>query len=136
MYLLDTDVISETRKNRPHGGVVTWLNSVPVGDTSLSAITIGELQAGAERTRRQDSDKARAIDRWIDLIIATTKVIPADAAIYREWARLMAGKSDDLFEDAMIAATAKVRGLTVVTRKVRDFRPFPVQVLNPFLFRG
>ncbi len=55
-----------------------------------------------------------------------------DGTIFREWARFMAGKSDDLFEDAMIAATAKVRGLTVVTRNVRDFQHFPVPVLNPF----
>jgi predicted nucleic acid-binding protein len=135
-YLLDTNVISETRKPRPHGGVIAWLNSVPAGQLSLSAITIGELQAGVERTRRQDPEKANAIDDWIDLIIATWEVIPADAAVYREWARLMAGKSNELFEDAMIAATAKVRGLTVVTRNVRDFQPFSIQVLNPFLFRG
>lgn len=135
MYLLDTNVISETRKPRPHGGVMAWLNRVPIGQLSLSAITIGELQAGVERTRRQDPDKAHAIDAWIDLIIATWEVVPADAAVYRQWARLMAGRSNELSEDAIIAATAKVNGLTVVTRNVRDFQPFQVQVLNPFLFR-
>ena len=132
MYLLDTNVISETRKLRPHGGVLVWLAGVPAGQLSLCALTLGELQAGAERTRRQDEAKAAALDSWIDQLAATWDVIPMDAAIFREWARLMDGKPNQLFEDAMIAATARVRGLTVVTRNVRDFRLFPVEVLNPF----
>jgi predicted nucleic acid-binding protein len=135
MYLLDTNVISETRKPKPHGGVLAWLSSVPVDKVFLCALTFGELQAGAERTRRQDAAKAAAIDAWIDLVAATWEVISMDAPIFREWAKMMAGKTPDLFEDAMIAATAKVRGLTVVTRNVRDFQQFPVQVLNPFSIR-
>ncbi len=135
MYLLDTNVISELRKPRPHGAVIAWLDSVSKSETFICAFTLGELQAGAERTRRQDPAKAAEIEAWIDDVPATFEVIPLDTAVFREWARLMAGKSNDLFEDAMIAATAKVKGLTVVTRNVRDFQPFPVQVLNPFLFR-
>ncbi len=132
MYLLDTNVISETRKPRPHGGVLAWLDKVPMNQMSLCAFTLGELQAGVERTRRQDPAMAAKYDAWIDLIASTWQIIPMDETMFREWARLMVRKSDDLSEDAMIAATAKVRGLTVVTRNVRDFQHFPVPVLNPF----
>ena len=68
----------------------------------------------------------------LDQLAAAYEVIPMDASMFREWARLMAGKSDHLLEDAMIAATARVRGLVVVTRNVRDFEMFRVEVLNPF----
>jgi predicted nucleic acid-binding protein len=132
MYLLDTNVISETRKPRPHGGVLAWLNRVPMNQMSLCTFTFGELQSGVERTRRQDPALAARYDEWIDLLATTWKIIPMDDAIFREWARLMMGKSYELWEDAMIAATAKVRGLTVVTRNVRDFQHFPVSVFNPF----
>jgi len=135
MYLLDTNVISETRKPRPHGGVLAWLNAAPVTQIFLCAFTLGELQAGAERTRLQDSVKAGILDQWIDLLSTTREIIPIDGTIFREWARLMVGKTRDLSEDAIIAATAKVRGLTVVTRNVHDFRQFPVQVFNPFTTR-
>lgn len=132
MYLLDTNVISETRKPRPHGGVIAWLDRVPMEQMSLCAFTLGELQVGVERIRRQDPSVAAKYDLWIDLLANTWKVIPIDEPIFREWARLMVGKTHDLWEDALIAATAKVRGLTVVTRNVRDFQHFPVPVLNPF----
>lgn len=135
MYLLDTNVVSEMRKPRPHGGVIAWLDSISNKETYICAFTLGELQAGAERTRRQDPVKAAEIDDWIDAVPATFEVIPLDAPVFREWARLMAGKSDDLFEDAMIAAAAKVRGLTVATRNVRHFQPLSVQVFNPFTYR-
>lgn len=132
MYLLDTNIISEIRKPRPHGGVLDWFNSVPAAQAFLSAFTFGELQAGAERIRRQDPGRAAALEAWIDLLMTTWQIIPLDEVIFREWARFMLGKSHDLSEDAMIAATAKVRGLTVVTRNVRDFRHFPVPIFNPF----
>ena len=132
MYLLDINVISELRKPRPHAGVVTWIEGVSAAELFLSAFTIGELQAGAERTRRQDPAKAAELDAWIDRIATGWEVIPMDAQIFREWARMMHGKADQLIEDAMIAATARVRGLTVVTRNERDFHQFPVPVFNPF----
>jgi predicted nucleic acid-binding protein len=132
MYLLDTNVVSELRKIRPHRGVVAWIQRVPDHELFLSALTLGELQAGAEVTRKQDAAKAAAIESWIDQVAAAYEVIPMDAGMFREWARLMAGKSDQLIEDAMIAATARVRGLVVVTRNVRDFEVFDVEVVNPF----
>jgi predicted nucleic acid-binding protein len=132
MYLLDTNVVSELRKIRPHGGVVAWIQRLPDHELFLSALTLGELQAGAEVTRKQDAAKAAAIETWIDQVAEAYEVIPMDAGIFREWARLMAGKSDQLIEDAMIAATARVRGLVVVTRNIRDFEAFDVEIVNPF----
>lgn len=93
MYLLDTNVVSELRKQRPHGGVLAWL----------------ELVAGAYN------------------------VLPMNAATFRAWARMMHRKSDTLYEDAMIAATAKVHGLTVATRNVSDFNALGIEVFNPFV---
>lgn len=76
---------------------------------------------------------ARRIDNWIDELAETVAVLSADGDVCREAARLMVAKSEELFEDALIAATARVRHLIVVTRNVRDFEPFGVPTLNPFL---
>ena len=132
MYLLDTNVVSELRKPRPHGAVVAWLQSAADADLHLSAVTLGEIQAGIELTREQDAAKAAEIEAWADLVAASYNVLPMDAETFRAWARLMHGKSDTYYEDAMIAATAIVHKLTVVTRNVADFAQFDVTVENPF----
>jgi predicted nucleic acid-binding protein len=132
MYLLDTNVVSELRKSKPHGAVIAWIQSVPDDQLFISALTLGELQAGVERTRKRDQEKAAIIESWIDQIAEAYEVIPMNADMFREWARLIEGRSDQLLEDAMIAATARVRGLTVATRNVRDFKGLAVEVLNPF----
>jgi hypothetical protein len=132
VYLLDTNVISELRKSRPHGAVVAWLEGVGNDDLHLSAVTIGELQAGAEITRDQDPDKADEIEGWIDQVAGTWNILPLDGRIFRTWAKLMHRRSDDLLVDGLIAATARVHHLVVVTRNVRDFAPFDVETLNPF----
>jgi predicted nucleic acid-binding protein len=90
------------------------------------------MQAGVERTRFQAPEKAKEIERFIDNVLSAYAVLPLDAVIFREWARLIQGKSRDLTEDAMIAATARVHGLVVVTRNVNDFSDFDVQLFNPF----
>lgn len=132
MYLLDTNVVSELRKPRPHGAVVAWLQAVADADLHLSAVTLGEIQAGIELTREQDPAKAAEIEAWADLVSASYSVLPMDGQTFRTWARLMHRKSDTYYEDAMIAATAIVHKLTLVTRNVADFSRFEVELLNPF----
>ena len=132
MYLLDTNVVSALRRLRPHGAVVAWLESVADHDLHVSAVTLGEVQAGIELTRDQDAAKAIEIERWADAMAAVYNFLPMDAATFRLWARLMHRRSDTLYEDAMIAATALQHGLTVVTRNVADFSSFGVALLNPF----
>lgn len=105
MFLLDTNVVSELRCPRPHGAVLAWL---------------------------QDGAKAAALENWLDQVASVWNVLPMDATVFRAWARLMHGRSDTLYEDAMIAATAQVHGLTVVTRNVGDFRALGMSPLNPF----
>jgi toxin FitB len=135
VYLLDTDVASELRRARPHGAVLAWLRAVDDASLHLSAVTIGELQAGVEITRVQDAAKAAQFEAWVDQVAATYNVLPMDKRTLRCWARLMRGQSDQLIEDAMIAATAVVHNLIVVTRNLRDFASFGVRALNPFVSR-
>ncbi|SRR5712691_9740565 len=135
MYLLDTNVVSELKKTRPHGGVLAWLRSVDDRDLHLSAVTLGEMQSGIEITREQDQAKAAEIEAWANEVAATWNILPMDTAAFREWAKLMHRRSDTLIADAMIAATARVHGLQVVTRNVRDFKEFGVGILNPYTFR-
>jgi len=132
VYVLDTNVVSELRKRKPHQGVVAWVSAAPEETLHVCAISVGEIQSGIEITRRQDADKAREIESWLDDLAQTYNVLPADASIFRRWARLMHRRTDHHLEDALIAATALVRGLTVVTRNVADFEPFGVKVINPF----
>jgi toxin FitB len=132
MYLLDTNVVSELRKPKPHGAVLAWFEALEDTQLHLSAVTIGEIQAGIELTREQDPAKALDIEAWLVLVAGSFNVLPMDAAAFRAWAQLMHRRSDTLYEDAMIAATAQVHGLTVVTRNVADFKGFGVPLLNPF----
>ena len=132
MYLLDTNVVSELRKPKPHGGVMAWLESIDDTKLFLSAVTLGEIQAGVEMTRDQDTAQATEIDAWLELVAASYNVLPMDALVFRRWARMMHRTSNTLYEDAMIAATADVHGLTVVTRNVADFKSLGVTLLNPF----
>lgn len=132
MYLLDTNVVSELRKPRPHGAVLAWLNGVDDANLHLATVTLGEVQAGIELTREQDPGKASEIEAWLDLVSLSYNVLPMDGPAFRCWARLMHRRSDTLYEDAMIAAIAKVNHLTVVTRNGADFKPFEVPLLNPF----
>lgn len=133
MYLLDTNVISELRKRRPHQGVVTWIRAAPEESLHVSAVSIGEIQAGIELTRQQDARKAAELEQWLDSVAGTYNILAADSATFREWARLMHRRPEHHLEDALIAATARVRGLSVVTRNVADFEPFGVALINPFV---
>src|ERR1035438_1830576 len=111
MYLLDTNVISETRKPRPHPAVLAWIRSVDERELFLSSLTMGELQKGVEMTRRQNQSKAAEITAWIDRLATVYEVLPIDTLIFREWSRLMYGRSEDKWEDVLIAATARIHRL-------------------------
>ena len=132
MYLLDTNIVSELRKPRPHGAVVAWIEGLADTDLYVSAVTVGEIQAGIEITRGQDVAKAAEIEAWLDRVAATYNVLPMDATCFRVWATLMHRQSDTVSEDAMIAACALVHKLTVATRNVGDFVRFDVALINPF----
>ena len=132
MYLLDTNVVSELRRPRPHGAVLNWIADVPAEQLFVSAVTVGEIQAGIEISREQDAAKAEDLEGWLNKVLATYGVLPMDAAAFREWARLMHRRSDAIAEDAMIAATATVHRMTVVTRSVSDFVQLGVELQNPF----
>ena len=130
MYLLDTNVVSELRRPRPHLRVLHWIQSVPAERLYLSAVTIGEIQAGIELTREQDPSRADELEMWLDRVLATYNVLAVDAAAFREWGSLMHRQSNTLIQDAMIAAVANVHRLTVVTRNVQDFEQLGVKVLG------
>ena len=133
MYLLDTNIVSELRRSRPHGAVLSWLRGIDDTHLHLSAVTIGELQAGVEITRDHDPQRAAEIELWLEEVMQTFNILPIDASIFRRWARLLHRRSNDLAEDAMIAATAQVHNLIVVTRNTRDFEHLGIETLNPFL---
>jgi predicted nucleic acid-binding protein len=131
-FLLDTNVVSELRRPRPHGAVLAWLQSVEDADLHLASVTIGEIQAGIELTREQDASKAGEIEMWLDQVSGSFNILTMDGPAFRCWAQLMHRQSDTLYEDAMIAAIARVHQLTVVTRNLADFSRFDVPLLNPF----
>ena len=132
MYLLDTHILSELRRPKPHGAVVAWMKSVPEQQLFVSAVSLGGIQASIELARDQDPLSAEALEHWADQVADSHQVLPMDTATFRIWARLMHRRSDTLYEDAMIAATAQRHGLTVATRNVSDFLSFGVTHYNPF----
>jgi toxin FitB len=136
MYLLDTNVVSELRRPRPHGAVVAWLRAIPDSDLYMSAVTIGEIQSGIEITREQAPEKAAEIESWLEQVAASYNILAMDAPAFRFWARLMHRQPDHHIEDAMIAATAAVHGLTVATRNIRDYKRFGVETFDPFSTRA
>ncbi|MCP9917012.1 type II toxin-antitoxin system VapC family toxin [Cyanobium sp. ATX 6F1] len=129
-------MVSELRKPRPHGAVLAWLQGVDDADLHLASVTLGEIQAGIELTREQDPAKATEIEQWLVQVSCTYNILPMDGAAFRCWARLMQRQSDTLYEDAMIAAIARVHKLTVVTRNEADFSRFGVELINPFTATG
>ena len=134
MYLLDTNVISEiSRGAQSDQNVRTWYDAIAPEQLCTSALVIGEIRAGVERLRRREAERARAFERHLVLLIDlyADRIIGIDRRTAEEWGRLNADRTRPAV-DGLIAATALVRGLTVVTRNVRDFAIAGVRVLNPF----
>src|ERR1700686_3857693 len=129
-YLLDTNIISEIHKPKPHRSVLAWFMGLRDEQICLSAVTLGELQEGIERTRRQDATKAREIEAWVAELEDSSTVLPADGHSFREMACMMVNKQDHLLYDVMIAQTARWHGLTVATRNEKDFRHLGVDIIN------
>jgi predicted nucleic acid-binding protein len=132
-YLLDTNVVSELRKRKPHGAVLAWIQKIPDASLHISAVTLGEIQAGVELTRENDPVKAGEIEQWLNDIQQTSNIVAVGAAVFRRWAQLMHGRPEHHLEDALIAATALVHELTVATRNTTDFKAFGVKLINPFV---
>lgn len=132
MYLLDTNIISELRRPKPHGAVLEWYKNIADEDLYVSAVSIGEIQAGIELTREQDKKKAELLELWLQDIANAHNILPMTGATFILWAKLMHTLSNTVREDAMIAATAIEKKLTVVTRNTKDFRRFKITLLNPF----
>jgi predicted nucleic acid-binding protein len=132
MYLLDTNIISELRRPKPHGAVLQWYKNITEEDLFISAVTIGEIQSGIELTRTQDKKKAEILEQWLHSISNLHNVLPMTGSTFRLWAKLMHSQTNTVREDAMIAATAIEKDLIVVTRNTKDFKRFKLQLLNPF----
>jgi toxin FitB len=133
-YLLDTNVASETRKGqRANPGVLAWLASVEDLDLFLSVLVVGEIRKGVEQARPKDPIKARALESWLAGLEQNygDRVLPVTAAIGDQWGRLSAIRPISTV-DGLLAATALVHGLILVTRNVTDVVNTGVKVLNPF----
>ena len=131
-FLLDTNIVSELRKGpRTHAGVLAWFDEQPARSLFLSVVTVGEIRQGIEQVRRTDPRQAASLDRWVQGLTQyyEDRLLYVDGSIAEEWGRLRAKQSVPVV-DALLAATARVHDLTIVTRNVRDFRDVPVRVLN------
>ncbi len=133
-FLIDTNIISEVRKGaRCNPGVARWWADVAEGDLWLSTLILGEIRKGVELARRRDPDKAAVLEAWLGEVVAGfgDRLLPVDAAVSDEWGRISAIRPVPVI-DALLAATAKAHGLTLVTRNEADVAGLGVQVLNPF----
>jgi predicted nucleic acid-binding protein len=133
MYLLDTVVLSETRKARPNPSVIQWLRSVPPESLYLSVVTLGEIEKGIERQRKTNPTFSAALEEWLDVTmkVYADRLLSITPSIARRWGLLSAHIGHD-GADLLIAATALDAGLTVVTRNTTHFVPTGVAVFNPF----
>jgi toxin FitB len=133
-YLLDTNVISELRKGqRADANVAAWFAGLGDEQIFLSVLTIGEIRRGIESVRRRDPDSAAALDRWLALLGETygDRILSIDRAITEEWGRMNVPDPLPVI-DGLLAATARVLGLTLVTRNVADVEGTGIALLDPF----
>jgi toxin FitB len=132
-FLLDTNVVSETRKSKPDPGVVSWLRSAPTDELFVSVLVIGEIRQGIERLARRDPDQAAALEMWLaELIDAyADHVVPVTIDVAQTWGRLNVPDPRPII-DCLQAATALAHGWTLVTRNTADVASTGVRLLNPF----
>jgi len=133
-FLIDTNIISEVRKGaRCNPGVAKWWAEVAEGDIWLSTLILGEIRKGVELARRRDPEKASVLEAWLGEVVSGfgDRVLPVDVATAEEWGRMSAMRPVPVI-DALLAATAKTNGLTLVTRNEADVAGLGVDVLNPF----
>jgi predicted nucleic acid-binding protein len=132
-YLLDTNVISETKRVRMDAGVAAFFDLADSGDLFLSVLTIGELRKGAAGQQRNDPVFASRLGAWVDGLEAMfgDRILPVDLGVARKWGEFSLGRSLPVI-DTLIAATAMCRGLTLVTRNVRDVAETGVSLVNPW----
>jgi toxin FitB len=133
-FLLDTVIVSELRKRRPDGGVLRWIGKQKDDQLFISVVTLGEIERGIEKRRKNDPDFADELLAWVESLIRfySDRVIPVSPVIARRWGRLSAQLGHD-GADLLIAATAQEHGLAVVTRNTSHFEPAGVVVVNPWL---
>lgn len=134
-FLLDTNVVSEIRKrDRAHPNVAGWVARTPVEEIGTSVPVLAEIRRGIELKRRRDPQQARLLDRWFSQMRARLgdRVLPVDEPIAEAWALLGIPHPLPLI-DGLLAATAKVHGLTLVTRNVADVSTTGIALLDPFL---
>ena len=132
MFLLDTNIVSELRRAKPHGGVLAWFDALRPDEIQIPAAVIAEISRGIELLRTSNARKATELSTWLDALERDFAVLPVTSPIFRIWGQLMHRRQAHLTIDALIAATALYHGLTVATRNVEDFTPFGVLVANPF----
>ena len=132
-FLLDTNVISDTRKRVPNPGVLRWLSAVSDSDLYLSVLSLGELQRGVLLKGKTDASAAAALAHWLNGIevLFMDRVLPVDTAVCRRWADITSSRILPVI-DSLLAATASVHGLTIVTRNLKDFAGLGVATLNPW----
>ena len=132
-YLLDTEVVSELRRREPDRHVLAWFESVPSAQLFLSVLTVGEIRLGIERLRRKDAVAAHALEQWLDGLLSAyaDHVIGLDAETAQEWGRLNVPDPLPVI-DGLLAACARVRGWTLVTRNIADLARSGAVLLNPF----
>jgi predicted nucleic acid-binding protein len=132
-YLLDTNVVSEARRPRGDEGVKRWLSSAHVADLYMSVLVVGEIRRGIERLKRRDPVGAEVYETWLGTVLRdyADRILPVDAEIAEEWGRMSVLNPIPIM-DGLMAATAKVRGMTLVTRNTADVERTGVRLLNPF----
>ena len=132
-YLLDTNVLAEVRRPRGDSGVKRWISSVPTEDLYLSVLTLGEVRRGIGLLSRRDPVQTEVYEAWLVTVLRdyADRVLPVDAEAAEEWVRMNVPDPISIV-DGLMAATAKVRNMTFVTRNTADVARTGVRLLNPF----